>query len=155
MQLPRPRATLPAGLTAPRLSSDDTGGWLFQVINPMLPSTALFRSRRGSEDARQLLQAHPDVGDDKIEAVGPVSIPNMLVFDVKAGEVQQIDRLFLGAIVRRTGRSPVDSRRAIPLNRRVTRGGRRNDLAPAFSLGRGLSFSGAACTSNDRCFGSC
>jgi hypothetical protein len=43
------------------------------------------------EDARQLLQAYPDVGHDKIEAVGPVSIPNMRVFEVRPGEVKQID----------------------------------------------------------------
>jgi hypothetical protein len=77
---------------ARRQSSDHTEGWLFRVINPMLPSRRYFVVGVAAlEDARQLLQAYPDVGDDKIEAVGPVSIPNMLVFDVNAGEVKQID----------------------------------------------------------------
>jgi hypothetical protein len=44
------------------------------------------------EDARQLLQGHPDVDDDdKVEAVGPVSVSNMLEFEVGAGEVKEID----------------------------------------------------------------
>jgi hypothetical protein len=43
------------------------------------------------EGARQLLQAHPDVGGDQIEAVGPVSVSNMLEFGVGAGEVKEID----------------------------------------------------------------
>jgi hypothetical protein len=43
------------------------------------------------EEARQLLRAHLDVGDNKIEAVSPVTIPNMRVFKVRAGEVKQID----------------------------------------------------------------
>jgi hypothetical protein len=77
---------------ARRRSSDHTEGWLFRVINPMLPSRRYFVVGVAVlEDARQLLQAHPDVGDDKIEAVGPVGIPNMLVFEVRSGEVKQID----------------------------------------------------------------
>jgi hypothetical protein len=92
MPLSRPGAILPADLMAPRRSSDDTGGWLFRVINPMLPSRRYFVVGVAVlEDARKLLQAEPDIGDDKIEAVGPVSIPNMLVFEVNAGEVKQID----------------------------------------------------------------
>jgi hypothetical protein len=43
------------------------------------------------EEAHQSLQTHPDVGDDKVEAVAPVTIPNMLVFEVRSGEVKQID----------------------------------------------------------------
>jgi hypothetical protein len=92
MQLSRLRAILPADPMASRRSSEDTGEWLFRVISPMLPSRRYFVVGVAElEDARQLLQAHPDAGDDKIEAVGPVSIPNMLVFEVHAGEVKQID----------------------------------------------------------------
>jgi hypothetical protein len=41
------------------------------------------------EDAWQLLRAHSDVGDDKIEAAGPASIPNKLAFEINVGEVKQ------------------------------------------------------------------
>jgi hypothetical protein len=73
-------------------SGNDTRGWLFRVIDPNVPSPRYFVT--GSpvvEEARQLLIAHPDVGDDKVEAVGPVSASNMLEFEVGAGEVKEID----------------------------------------------------------------
>jgi hypothetical protein len=77
---------------ARRHSSDQTEGWLFRVINPMLPSRRYFVVGADAlEVARQLLQAHLDVGDDDIEVVGPVSIANMLVFEVGSREVKQID----------------------------------------------------------------
>jgi hypothetical protein len=38
------------------------------------------------EDAWQLLRAHSDVGDDKIEAAAPASIPNKLAFEINVGE---------------------------------------------------------------------
>jgi hypothetical protein len=43
------------------------------------------------EDALQLVQSHPDVGDDTIEAVGRVSAANMIEFEVDVGEAKQID----------------------------------------------------------------
>jgi len=68
------------------------GGWLFRVINPIVPPRRYFVVGLSVlEDARQLLQAHPDVGDDTIAAVGPVSIANMLEFEVGLEEVKQID----------------------------------------------------------------
>ena len=67
------RAIFVANVMARRQSSDHTEGWLFRVINPMLPSRRYFVVGVAVfEDARQLLQAHPDLEDDKIEAVGPV-----------------------------------------------------------------------------------
>jgi hypothetical protein len=52
----------------------------------MSPEVIQFaRSAQGARDDGHQLD------DDKIEAVGPVSIPNMRVFDVTAGEVKQID----------------------------------------------------------------
>jgi hypothetical protein len=73
-------------------SSKHTEGWLFRVLDPIVPSRRYFVVGLAVlEEARQLLQAHPDVGDNKIEAVSPVSIPNMRVFKVSAGEVKQID----------------------------------------------------------------
>jgi hypothetical protein len=44
------------------------------------------------EDAWQLLRAHSDVGDDKIEAAAPASIPNKLAFEINVGEAKQIDK---------------------------------------------------------------
>lgn len=41
--------------------------------------------------ARQLLQDQPDIIGDKIEAVGPVSVSNMLEFEGGAREVEEID----------------------------------------------------------------
>jgi hypothetical protein len=43
------------------------------------------------EDALRLVQSHPDVGDDTVEAVGRVSAANMMEFEVDAGEAKQID----------------------------------------------------------------
>jgi len=34
------------------------------------------------DEARQLLQAHPDIGDDTIEVVGHVSVLSMSEFEV-------------------------------------------------------------------------
>ena len=65
-----------------------TKGWLFRVIDPNVPSPRYFVAGLPSVDeARLLLQAHPDVGDDTIEAVGPVSVPSMTEFEVGAGDV--------------------------------------------------------------------
>jgi hypothetical protein len=67
-------------------------GWLFRIIDPLVASPRYFVAGSPAvEDARQLLQAHPDVGDDKIEAVGPVNASSMTEFEVGAGEVKQID----------------------------------------------------------------
>ena len=67
-------------------------GWLFRIIDPLVASPRYFVAGLPVlEDARQLLKAHPDVGDDKIEAVGPVNAPSMTEFEVGAGEVKQID----------------------------------------------------------------
>jgi hypothetical protein len=53
---------------------------------------ALFRSRRGCARGRApIAPGLSDVGHDKIEAVGTVSIANMFVFEVDTGEVKQID----------------------------------------------------------------
>jgi hypothetical protein len=69
-----------------------TDGWLFRVVDPNVRSPRYFVAGSPAvEDARQLLQAHPDVGDDEIEAVAPVSVSNMLEFEVGAGEVKEID----------------------------------------------------------------
>jgi hypothetical protein len=71
------------GLMA-RKSADHTEGWLFRVIDPNVPQRRYFVVGSAVlEDARQLLQAHPDVDENKIEAVGPVSVPNMLKFKVR------------------------------------------------------------------------
>jgi hypothetical protein len=64
-------------------SGHDTDGWLFRVVDPNVPSPRYFVAGAPAvEDARQLLLTHPDVGDDKIEAVGPVNIPDMVQFEV-------------------------------------------------------------------------
>jgi hypothetical protein len=71
----------------------DAEGWLFRVIDPNVPSPRYFVvGSPAVEDARQLLQGHPDVDDDdKVEAVGPVSASDMLEFEVGGGEVKEID----------------------------------------------------------------
>jgi hypothetical protein len=68
-------------------------GWLFRVVDPNPPSPRYFVAGSPAvEDARQLLRAHPDVDDgEKVEAVGPVSVSNMLEFEVGAGEAKEID----------------------------------------------------------------
>jgi hypothetical protein len=73
-------------------SGEYAEGWLFRVIDPNVPSPRYFVAGAPAvEEARQLVQAHPDVGGDKIESVGPVSVSNMLEFEVGAGEVKEID----------------------------------------------------------------
>jgi hypothetical protein len=77
---------------ASQQTGSDAEGWLFRVVDPNVPSPRYFVAGSPAvEDARQLLQAHPDVGGDEIEAVGPVSVSNMLEFEVGAGEVKVID----------------------------------------------------------------
>jgi hypothetical protein len=74
-----------------RESSNHTEGWLFRVIDSIAPSRRYFVVGSAVlEDARQLLHAHPDAGEDQTEAVGPVSVPNMLKFKVRRGQVKQI-----------------------------------------------------------------
>jgi hypothetical protein len=86
------RATFVVNVMGRRQSSDHTEGWLFRVINPIVPPPRYFVVGLAVlEEAHQSLQTHPDVGDDKVEAVGPVTIPNMLVFEVRSGAVKQID----------------------------------------------------------------
>jgi hypothetical protein len=73
-------------------SGHDTDGWLFRVVDPDVPSPRYFVAGAAAvEEARQLLQAHPAVGGDEIEAVGPVIVSDMLEFEVGAGEVKEID----------------------------------------------------------------
>jgi hypothetical protein len=77
---------------AQRQPSGGTEGWLFRLIDSNVPSPRYFVAGLPLVDeARQLLQAHPDVGDDTIEVVGRVSVPNMIAFEVGAGEIKQID----------------------------------------------------------------
>lgn len=74
-----------------RETDDQLEGWLFRVIDPNVPSRRYFVAGSPDlEEARQLLQAHPGVSYDEIEAVGRVSVANMLAFEVGAGEVRQI-----------------------------------------------------------------
>jgi hypothetical protein len=73
-------------------SGEYAEGWLFRVTDPNVPLPRYFAAGSPAvEDARQLLLTHPDVGDDEIEAVGPVNIPDMVQFEVGAGEVKEID----------------------------------------------------------------
>jgi hypothetical protein len=72
-----------------RLSRSYFGRVIDQTVSPpryfVVGSSVL-------KDAWQLLRAHSDVGDDKIEAAAPASIPNKLAFEINVGEVKQIDK---------------------------------------------------------------
>jgi hypothetical protein len=72
--------------------TESTEGWLFRATNRGAPAPRYFVvGSTAYEKARQLVEAHPDVGGDQIEMVGPVTVPNMMRFEVGAGEVKQID----------------------------------------------------------------
>jgi hypothetical protein len=73
-------------------SDNETEGWLFRAMDPNVPSPRYFVvGLPAVEEARQLLQEQPDIAGDKIEAVGPVSVSNMLEFEVGAREIKEID----------------------------------------------------------------
>ena len=60
-----------------------TEGWLFRVTDPNVASPRYFLAGLPLVDeARQLLQAHPDIGDDTIEVAGHVSVLSMSEFEV-------------------------------------------------------------------------
>ena len=73
--------------------SDSVHGWLFRAVprDAPWPPRYFVAGSAVQEDARQLVQSHPDVGDDTIEAVGRVSAANMIEFEVDVGEAKQID----------------------------------------------------------------
>jgi hypothetical protein len=78
---------------ADRPPHDSTHGWLFRAVprNAPWPPRYFVAGSAELEDARRLVQSHPQVGDDTVEAVGHVSTANMIEFEVGAGEVKQID----------------------------------------------------------------
>jgi hypothetical protein len=75
------------------LPNDNAHGWLFRAVprNSPWPPRYFVAGSSVQEDALQLVQSHPDVGDDTIEAVGRVSAANMIEFEVDVGEAKQID----------------------------------------------------------------
>jgi hypothetical protein len=78
---------------ADTLPSDSARGWLFRAVprDAPWPPRYFVAGSTLLEDALQLVQSHPDVGDDTVEAVGRVSAANMIEFEVDAGEAKQID----------------------------------------------------------------
>jgi hypothetical protein len=78
---------------ADRPPNDSAHGWLFRAVprNAPWPPRYFVAGSSVLEDARQLVQAHPEVGEDTVEAVGHVSKANMIEFEVGTGEVKQID----------------------------------------------------------------
>ena len=73
-----------------------TEGWMFRVIDPNYRTPRYFVAGNPIEQqARTLVLDHPDVQGDEVEMVGPVSTPDMTVFDLQPGDVKQIDAPYL------------------------------------------------------------
>jgi len=69
-----------------------TEGWLFRVIARGASLPRYFIVGAAERDEAQLLvEAEPDVRGDRVEVVGRVSVLNMTQFEVRAGEVKQVD----------------------------------------------------------------
>ena len=64
--------------------SDSAHGWLFRAVprNGPWPPRYFVAGSSALEEVRQLVQSHPEVGDNTIEAVGHVSTANMIEFEV-------------------------------------------------------------------------
>jgi hypothetical protein len=69
-----------------------TEGWLFRVITrgASLPRYFVVGAAE-REEAQLLVETEPDVQGDRVEVVGRVSVLNMEQFEVRVGEVKQID----------------------------------------------------------------
>ena len=71
---------------------ETTEGWLFRVITRGASLPRYFIVGAGEREKAQLLvEAEPDVRGDRVEVVGRVSVLNMMQFEVRAGEVKQVD----------------------------------------------------------------
>jgi hypothetical protein len=73
--------------------NESAHGWLFRAVPRKLPLPPRYFVAGSSvlEEARLLVQSHPEVGDDAVEAIGRVSAANMIEFEVGTEEVRQID----------------------------------------------------------------
>ncbi len=74
-------------------SENEIGGWLFRVITPgvSLPPRYFVAGVPGLEQAQQLVEVHPDVQGDHVVAIEHVSMTNIAEFDLRPGEIKQID----------------------------------------------------------------
>jgi hypothetical protein len=75
--------------------ADDTttDGWMFRVKTPNsdLPPRYFVVGHPLQKPAWQLIEKRADVGGDHIEVVGRVAAPNVMSFNLRQGEVKQID----------------------------------------------------------------
>jgi hypothetical protein len=66
-------------------------GWLARVTTPGLGPHWFVAAIVNRQEAAAEIRDHPDVGRDHVEIVEKLTAPNMMGFDLRPGEVKQID----------------------------------------------------------------
>jgi hypothetical protein len=74
------------------MAEETIEGWLFRAItrDVSLPRYFIVGAPE-KEEAQLLVEAEPDAQGYRVELVGPVSGPEMTQFEVRPGDVRQID----------------------------------------------------------------